>query len=629
MQNIKHPLAVRLRVWKNWMLVIGSWLLAIHRIHAQLPPQIPTSVAVQLAMQPQPLVDNSQPQNISATAEFDPPVVHVGEKSFLRVTVEATQNSIKWPEKISAPSELQFGVIARGQLMQPDGVKFHPLTASIYEVTGAMPGHFTVPEFELSAGGVRVKVPATALDVVATNVTATVAPRRLALEFSETNLFFGEPFRARVIAPAGQGNQVEALRDVQFNGGGFMTDKLSTRMTVTAINVNGQPKPAFIYEVVLTPLAAGPLVVSAQAFTVPPFSAGPVVITANGGPIALNSAAQSTPIFLASDPVQLNVRPLPEENALPGFTGAMGKFTADRPLLTTNRVRIGEPLRLKYNFNAGTNLVRYVPPQAPLSREWQIIQGKPGENVFTFIPLTDDATNTPAIPFCAFDYGVQKFYDLTIPALPVTVLGDGLPTELRAVDDAGKYSVPMKLSAAASAPGKTVERLKPLQMQGGFIFIQLLPLYGLFLLWRWDERRRFLEAHPEIARRQKAKRALRRAKKILRAAFAAGDAEKFLQHAAAAMRIAVAPHFPADDRALVGSDVLSQLAATEREGIEGATVRKIFAAVDAQFSGISFQPVSSGAAEEHTGKLPEPLRQTELLLAAEVENVLQKLEAKL
>jgi hypothetical protein len=615
MQNIEHPTAnnqhpVGVRVLNIWMLVVGCSLLVVHSIRAQLPPQIPTAVAVQLAMQPQPLVDSSPPQNISATAGFDPPAVRAGEKCFFRVTVEATQNSTEWPEKITAPPELEFGAVVRGQLMQPDGVKFHPLTAAIYEVTAAKPGHFTVPEFELAAGGLRVKVPAAALDVLETNAPATASARRLRLEFSETNLFFGEPFRARVISPAGLGNQVEALRDVQFNGGGFMADKLSTRMTVISVNVNGQPKPAFIYEVVLTPLAAGPLAVSAQAFTVPPFSAGPITITANGGPITLNSAAQATPVFLTSDSVPLNVRPLPEENAPPGFTGAMGKFTADKTLLSTNRVRIGEPLRLKYNFNPGTNLVRYVPPQAPSSREWQIVEGKPGENSFTFIPLTDDATNTPAIPFCAFDYAAQKFYDLTISALPVTVIGDGLPTELRAADDAEKNSAPLKLSAAATVAGKTVASLKPLQIQGWFILVQLLPLAGLFMLWRWDERRRFLEAHPEIARRQKAKRALRREKKFLRAAVAAGAADFFLQHAVAAMRIAVAPHFPADDRALVGGDVLSQLDATERDGAEGETVRKVFAAADAHFSGKAVAPVA-------------------LVAAADVDNVLQKLEEKL
>ena len=153
--------------------------------------------------------------------------------------------------------------------------------------------------------------------------------------------------------------------------------------------------------------------------------------------------------------------------------------------------------------------------------------------------------------------------------------------------------------------------LKPLQMQGGIVFVMFVPVLGFLALWRWDERKRFLEAHPEMVRRRKAKRDLRREKIKLHAAVAAGDAEKFVQHAAAAMRIAVAPHFPADDRALVGGDVLSQLDEAERNGSTGDTVRKIFAAADAQFAGVRKEPADL------------------LALKSDVEMVLKNLEEKL
>ena len=148
-----------------------------------------------------------------------------------------------------------------------------------------------------------------------------------------------------------------------------------------------------------------------------------------------------------------------------------------------------------------------------------------------------------------------------------------------------KNSAPLKLSALATAPGMAVKGLKPQQLQGWHWFLALLPVYGFFRLWQWDQRQRYLEAHPEIVRRMKARKELRLKKNELRAAVAAGDAEKFLRHAAAALRIAVAPHFPADDRALVGGDVLSQLDEAERSGVAGETVRNIFAAADAQFAG--------------------------------------------
>jgi hypothetical protein len=141
--------------------------------------------------------------------------------------------------------------------------------------------------------------------------------------------------------------------------------------------------------------------------------------------------------------------------------------------------------------------------------------------------------------------------------------------------------------------------------------VQLLPVIGFLVLWQWDRRRRFLEAHPEIVRRRQAKRALRREKIKLRAAVSAGDAAAFGRHAVAAMTIAAAPHFPAHPRALVCGDVLERLEAAEQNGVTGETVRKLFEAADNRFA-------------------RSPQTRADLIaLQAAVEAVLQKLEEKL
>ena len=562
-----------------------------------------------MIMRPQPAVDNSQLENVSAKAEFDPPAVRPGGKTFYRVTINATENSILWPDEISLPPELRPGPAARGQFSQPDGVPFHPLTEFIYEVTPAVAGQFVVSNFVVSVGGRSVEIPAAMLDARA-GVDAR-PPRELLLEISATNLFFGQPFRVRVISPSEPGRPVEGLHDVQFNGAGFMADKLSTHMTITSLKINGQPRSAFIYEAVLTPLDTGLRTVSAQAFTVPPFSAGPISITAGSGPVVLNNSLPTPPVFLVSDDVRLNVRPLPEENAPPGFTGAMGKFSADPPQLSTNRLRVGEPVHLKLNFHGEADLTRFVPPATPRPRDWQIIADPPPATGFTLIPQTDEASETPAIPFSCFDPATGKYVDLTIPPLPVTVVGEGLPVQLPAFDDESKSTAPLKLSGLAPAPGKTMTSLKPLQLRGWFVGVQLLPVMGFIALWQWDRRRRFFEAHPEIVRRRRAKRALRREKWKLQKAFEARDPGAFAQHAADAMRVAVAPHFPAHPQALVCADVLAQLDAAGQNGRAGETVRKIFAAADAQFS----------AAAKIQADLP--------VSKSELETVLQKLEEKL
>jgi hypothetical protein len=200
--------------------------------------------------------------------------------------------------------------------------------------------------------------------------------------------------------------------------------------------------------------------------------------------------------------------------------------------------------------------------------------------------------------------------DLTIPAMPVTVTGQGLPVQLEATDEEAA-GAPVKLSDFAGTPGETVASLKPLQLQGWFVLLQLLPVPGFYALVRWDRHRRFLEAHPELVRRRQARRALRREKRRWRTAIVQNDATVFVQSAANAMRIACAPHFPANPHALVCADVLSQLDEADRSGHVGETVRKIFTVADAQFAAVPAAPVDL------------------LSLEAKVDTVLMKLEEKL
>ena len=215
------------------------------------------------------------------------------------------------------------------------------------------------------------------------------------------------------------------------------------------------------------------------------------------------------------------------------------------------------------------------------------------------------------IPFCCFDPAAGKYVDLTIPSLPVTVISEGLPVQLSVFDDEDKSTAPLKLSDLEPTPGNTAASLKPLQLRGWFVSVQLLPVLGFIALWQWDRRRRFLEAHPEIVRRRSARSALRSKMRELEKAVTAGDATAFVRHAAGAMKIAVAPHFPAHPQALVGADVLAQLDAAEQNGPTGETVRQIFAAADAQYAMKPQTPADWRA------------------LKSGVENMLQNLEGKL
>ena len=581
----------------------GLALLLPLPLVAQAPPNVPPGAQMQLQVA-QPAVDVTSP--VSATAAFDPPVAHVGEKTFYRVNVDATESSVQWPAEIPAPAGLEPGPNTSGQITQMQGNKFRPLASFVYEFIPRAEGHFTVTNFSVDVSGARVEIPAASLDVVGENV-ATAAARQLRLELSQTNVFLGQPFRVRVIMPAGPNNSIEALREIELRGDGLMVDKTDARQAIEPVNLDGQLKMAFAVEMIVTPIAAGPLKFSAQGFT-----AGREFMV----PISIHGQVNFPVGFpryllLVSDPVGIDVRPLPVDDQPASFTGAIGRFFCDPPRLSTNRLQVGEPVELRVAFHGEGPLSRFAPPAAPLSRDWQIVADSPPSTSFTLVPLADDVRETPAIPFSYFDPESEQYVDLTIPPLPVTVVGAGLPMELPVFDDAGKARAPLRLSGLAPAPGETMTGLKPLPLRAWFAGLQLVPLAGFFALWQWDRRRRFLEAHPEIVRRARARRALRRVKRQLQAAIEAQDAAAFVHCAAQAMTIAAAPHFPANPRALVCGDVLAQLDRAGQNGQSAETVRQVFAAADTEFA----------AARQ----LPPDL----LTLRPGVESVLQKLEEKL
>lgn len=517
---------------------------------------------------------------VTVTAEFDPAVVQAGGKVCYRVNVYAAEAAIGWPDQIVAAPELQFGPTARGQMLLPQFGGEHPLTSFVQEVSTTSAGTFGITNLSLTVYGQPVLVPSASVSVVSNLPTPPVS-RALSVEISATNLYVGQPFRVRLRLPAGPGNQLDFLREIRLNDTSLVADKLSLRQSAQGANQNGQSVASTTSELTVTPTALGAITFTAQAFTAGRDFSGPITIT---GQAVLLGGGASKYALLVTEPTIINVRPLPLDGELPGFTGAIGKFYLEPPHLSTNQMRVGEPVHLKISFVSEGELTRLVPPTVPRSRDWQIIEDKTPATGFTLIPLTDEAKSTPAIPFSSFDPATGKYVNLTIPSLPVTISAEGLPLQLATFDEANIPTQPLRLSDPAPTAGKRVASLKPLQTQAWFIALQLLPVAGFLALWQWDCRRRFLEAHPEIVRRRKALRALKRLKHAIQIAANVGDTAAFTQHAAEAMRIAVAPHYPANPQALVCGDVLAQLAAGEQTGGMGETVRAIFAAADAQFA---------------------------------------------
>ena len=587
--------------------------------HAQVLMN-PTAEQLQQIVRSQPPIEINAP--VTASASFDPPLVRPGEKSVYRVTFNATAVSVSWPEKIPAPPELIFRKSASGQIMQPAGGSFQMFSTFDYDIRATGPGQFTIPEFTVEVYGKPVVVPATQLEVK-TDLSQPHEPaRQLVVEPSATNVFIGEVFNVRVRLPGTASGAIEGLTDVQVTGEGFVVDKNTVRQSISMANENGRNIPNYFYETSITPIAAGKVNLSAQGFTAGMQFGGTIVI--NGQ--ASISGGQPKFNLLDSEPVVINVRSLPTESELPGFTGTVGSFTCDPPSLTTNLLKVGEPVQLTVVIRGEKNLSRINPPLPPRAQGWQIFPAERGPIVaangmanpgatfkYTLIPLTDALQKTPVIPFSCFDPVLGKFINVTIPPLPVIVSASTLQTNadsaLMLTENTTEVEKKSSLTKLASAPGWTSGSLVPLQMRRWFPLVQILPAFGFCGLWFWDRRRRFLEQHPEIVRRREARRALRRE---LRALDQAADTTEFVRCGVSALQIVTAPHYPATPRALVCGDVLQILTGSEREGQPGEIVRRFFNAADA-------------AAFANTAQTKADL----LVEKSALKNILKTLEARL
>ncbi|HHY86208.1 MAG TPA: protein BatD [Verrucomicrobia bacterium] len=532
--------------------------------------------------------------NIEVTAEFDPPAVRPGEKAIYRVTFNALDESIVWPTELTPPEGLELRQSARGMTLISIPGKLLPRTGINYHARTRTTGSFVMPAFEVQVYTQRVRVPEARLEVVPPGTSVPPPPRQLRFQLSRTNLFVGEATIAQIILPMIAPSVIQRLDQPKINGEGLLVDQGTIRQMVTALPQEGQ---AFIYQATVTPLTAGTLSLSAQGFTGGTSFAGTVVLqgqtTIPGG--------LSQFVLLDSDPIQITVRPLPDEGVLPGFTGAVGRFAPDPPLLSAGEVAVGQTLRLSVTVRGEFNVTRLVPPPPPRDPLWRVqpavvtmtpprgpmpVPGTWVTFVYDMTPLADDASATPPIPFSGFDPVKGEYVDLTIPSIPVRVTpgsnaADARPIIAANTAAAAEVNQPLQLSAIAATPGRQAASLRPLQQRRWFVALQATPLFCLIGLWVWDQRRRFHERHPEIRLRRRARRLFRRERRLAERAHAAGEATRFARHAVRAMRIACAPAEGAAPDALVCNDVLRCLngVAGEKNGHE--TVRRLFDIADA------------------------------------------------
>ncbi len=455
----------------------------------------------------------------SFTASLDRDTLTLGESATLALTFEGGS-----PRNVPAPSVPGLQIVQAGNsqsMSWVNGAMSTTVTIS-FAVTPQRTGEFTIPALTAEIGGQQlVTAPlklavgkASAPSADAVNSGTEVA--FLKLSFPKQKMYSGETAVARL--------ELYLRDDVQnfanFSITASPTDGFSAGKTVELQNQRRRVQVGNrVYT--LIPLAIPLTAVKTGALTLGPFTASCVVVLPSqnqNDPFSqFFNRGEQKQVNLATEPVNVESQPLPEENRPANFSGAVGVFTMTATAGPAN-VTVGDPVtvRVKISGHGALDPVALPPQDA-----WQNFKTYPpttklettdpfgfdGSKIFEQIisPLNTDVHELPPLTFSFFNPEDGRYHALKSVAAPLTVRAAGaspMPA-LAANKNAADDKPPQDILPIKENPGTLVASKTPLVAQPGFLAAQAVPVLAFLAAFVWRKRTDNLANNPRL-RRQRA-----------------------------------------------------------------------------------------------------------------------------
>jgi tetratricopeptide (TPR) repeat protein len=485
---------------------------------------------------------------IGVHASIDPPQVQLGESAALSIEVQGAQNA-PVPD---IPAVDGLTVQYLGPATQVSIVNGR-VTQSIthrYSVAPSKAGAFTIGPLAVTIGGQRYDAGSVTLNVGqagaptgSAGTTAGGEQLKLVLRAAKTELYLHERVPLSLLLYVGN-VRVSDLQYPNLPGDGLAIDKLPEQP-----QQRREQTPQGAFQVVdftttLTPLRAGTL-------TVGPATMGlnQIVRGRGGDPFFGQLFGDSRrPITLRSDPLVLNVLPLPEANRPADFGGAVGRFEVDvkaGPL----SLAAGDPVTVTTTIRGTGNLDALTAPAITGSdtlRVYPVQQGTAspggGDRVFEQVVIPQRAGNValPETRFSYFDPDARTYRTIVHPPIAMTVrpsapgqaapqIVGGGPAPARP-ESLGRDLVFIKDTPGTLVPIGT-RRYRSLL----FWSLQVIPLAAWLAASAFDRRRQRLTGDVRYARFTRAGRAARAAIAGARQKLSAGDHAAFYDAVARAV----------------------------------------------------------------------------------------------
>ncbi len=459
----------------------------------------------------------------SFTASLDRDTITLGEQATLSLKFDGVQpqNAPTLP----AVAGLQFQYVGPSSSFSfINGQTSSSITYN-YIVAPQRDGEFVIPGMRVDVSGQQFSSSSLKLNVSKANAPSAAAVNSgnevafLKFVFSKNKIYIGEPVVGQLDLYLR--DDVQNFGNFQLTGtptDGFSSGKITELQSQRRrVQVGNRVYTIIPLAVPLTAVRTGPL-------TLGPFTASAVVVLPSrnqGGDSFFGqffNHGEQKQVTLATEPVNVESVPLPEQNKPANFTGAVGDFTMTATAGPTN-VTAGDPITVRVQINGRGALdavtlppqdawrdFKTYPPTTKLETSDQF--GFQGTKTFEQIisPQNSDVHELPPLSFSFFNPDDGQYHMLTQAAVPLVVKAAGAsPMPAIAVNkNSGPENqtpqdiLPIKQNLGAPATGSS-----PLVAQPAFLAAQAVPVLAFLAAFIWRKRADSLANNPRL-RRQRA-----------------------------------------------------------------------------------------------------------------------------
>lgn len=412
-----------------------------------------------------------------------------------------------------------------------------------YQVVPIKAGDYVIPAFSIDVEGKTLTSRPLQLKVVAGNTGETDGQSGsgnlafIRIMAPKTNLFVGElvPVEIQLFILSGR-----PLQYPEMPAEGFTVGKMP-EPGQTKAQVGSQVYNAFVFRQPITPARAGKLSLGPARCNVE------VQLAQRGRRPSLmdrfglfDDMVERRQVTIQSEPLVLEVNPLPTNNVPADFTGAVGVFGMNVSVNPTN-VSVGDPITIRVRIDGRGNLDTLTLPSPPGWDQFKLYPpaskvestdplGMEGIKTFDQVvtPQLADLKELPAISFSFFDPEKRQYRTLRQAPLPI-VVSPATPVSVLApaLGQSGADARPAEMAHIKSRPGKPVVTPVPLLMQSWFVGLQGIPIliWLAALIYRRSQER--LLRDPRLRHRREADRAVKEGLKHLHHYAATGQSEAF------------------------------------------------------------------------------------------------------